>query len=58
MFKLQSYALPHNKLREHLEQVGTKVNIVPAPDLLQKNLQPTKQTKFTEGYYFIVIWKY
>lgn len=60
VFKLQNYALPHNKLREHLKQVGTKANLplLPVPELLQKNPQPSKQTKITEGYYFILIWKY
>lgn len=60
VFKLQNYDLPHNKLREHLKQVGTKANLplLPVPELLPKNPQPTKQAKITEGYYFILIWKY
>lgn len=35
MFKLQNYAIPRNKLREHLKQVGTKINptLLPIPEL-------------------------
>lgn len=51
MVKLQSYAVPHNKMKEHLKQAGTKINpvLLPIPQLLQnkqKNQnQPTKQFK-------------
>lgn len=45
VLELQNYALPHNKLREHLKQVGTRLNLLllPAPELLPKKI-PTKKT--------------
>lgn len=37
-FKLQICAVPHNKLRKHLKEVGTKLNpmLLPIPQLLKK----------------------
>lgn len=28
MFKLQNYAIPHDKLREHIRHVGTKIKVL------------------------------
>lgn len=47
MFKLQNYALPRNKMREHLKQVGNEANLLllPVPELLQKKSPADKPNK-------------